>query len=71
MKTLKNIPLSILMNLALAAIILSACSYTNGHQKNESDIETPGINIHTAVLSGNLEVVRQNIGCHIRLNGYS
>ena len=68
MKTLKNNPLRVLMNLVLVALFLPACSQTNGHEKNGSEIAKPEMNIHTAVLSGNLEVVRQHIKAGTNIN---
>jgi len=67
MKTLKNDSLRVLMNLVLV-VFLSACSHTNGHEKNESGIEKPEMNIHTAVLNGNLEIVRQHIKAGTNIN---
>ena len=61
MKTTKKNSLKLLMNLVLVVIILQACNQNNEHNKNESGIAKPKMNIHSAVLSGNLEAVRQHI----------
>lgn len=68
MKTLKNISLGVLMNLLLVAVFLPACSQTNAQKKNESGIEKPEMNIHAAVLEGNLEVVQQHIKAGTDIN---
>jgi len=68
MKTLKNNSLRVLMNLVLVAVFLPACSHTNAHKKNESGIDKPDMNIHAAVLGGNLEVVRQHIEAGTNIN---
>mgnify|MGYP001792073443 CR=1 FL=1 len=61
MKTLKNNSFKVLMNLLLVAIFLQACSQNNAQEKNKSEVEKPEMDIQTAVLTGNLEVVRQHI----------
>ena len=61
MKTLKNNSLKLLANLLLVVIFLQACSHTNSYKKNESGVDKPDMDIHSAVLAGNLEVVRQHI----------
>ncbi|MBD8489200.1 ankyrin repeat domain-containing protein [Echinicola sp. CAU 1574] len=60
MKTLKNSSLAVLLSLVLA-VLLSSCGNNNGHEKNKSGMEKPEMNIHSAVLNGNLEIVRQHI----------
>jgi ankyrin repeat protein len=61
MKTLKINTLSVLMNLILMAIMLPACSQSSKDPNNTSKVDTPEMDIHAAVLSNNLEVVRQHI----------
>lgn len=63
MKTLKINSLKALMNLLLVAIMLPACSQSSKNPNNTTIVETqtPEMDIHAAVLSNNLEVVRQHI----------
>ena len=61
MKTTKNNFPGAFISLTLVAFFLQACSQNDGHEKNETEIDKPEMNIHTAVLSGNLDVVRQHI----------
>jgi ankyrin repeat protein len=56
------------MNLVLVAFFLQSCSQTLTDKKNESGIEKPELNIHTAVLTGNLEVVKQHIKAGTNIN---
>ncbi|MCW8801903.1 MAG: ankyrin repeat domain-containing protein [Candidatus Bathyarchaeota archaeon] len=67
MKTLKNNSLKVLMNLLLLAILLPACSQSNGNNKKTS-ANAPEIDIHTAVLFNKLEVVRQHIEAGTDIN---
>lgn len=68
MKTLKFNFLRVLMNLVLVAFFLPACSQIHTDRKNESGIDKPEMNIHEAVLSGNLEVVKQHIKAGTNIN---
>jgi ankyrin repeat protein len=61
MKTLKINTPKVLMNLVLMAIILPACSQNSKDPNNATTVETPEMDIHAAVLSNKLEVVRQHI----------
>jgi ankyrin repeat protein len=67
MKTLKTNSLRILVNLVLLAILLPACSQSNGSSKKTS-ANVPEIDIHTAVLFNNLEAVRQHIEAGTDIN---
>jgi ankyrin repeat protein len=67
MKTLKNNSLKVLMNLVLLAILLPACSQSNGSNKKTS-ANAPEIDIHNAVLFNNLEAVRQHIEAGTNIN---
>ena len=67
MKTLKNNSLKVLMNLALLAILLPACSQSKGSNQ-KSSANAPEIDIHTAVLFNNLEAVRQHIEAGTDIN---
>lgn len=61
MKTLKINTSKVLMNLVLMAIILPACSQNSKDPNNATTVEIPEMDIHAAVLSNKLEVVRQHI----------
>ena len=60
MKTLKINYLRITMQLVLVAILLPACSQNNDSNKKKGT-NAPEMDIHTAVISNNLDVVRQHI----------
>ena len=68
MKILKNNSLSVLITLVLVAVFLPACSHTDAPKKNESGVDKPEMNIHAAVLAGNLAVVRQHIKAGTNIN---
>ena len=68
MKILKINALSVFMNLVLVAVLLPACSHKDAHKKNETSIDKPAMNIHAAVLAGNLEVIRQHIEAGSNIN---
>lgn len=68
MKTLKNNSPRVLMNLVMLAILFSACNRSNSDKNSESGIEKPEMDIHTAVLTGNLEVVSQHITAGTNIN---
>jgi len=68
MKTLKNNSLRVFINLILMAVFLPACSHSDAQKKSESGIDKPEMNIHSAVLAGNLEVVRQHIKAGTDIN---
>ena len=68
MKILKNNSLSVLMTLVLVAVFLPACIHTDAPKKNESGVDRPEMNIHAAVLAGNLVVVRQHIKAGTNIN---
>ncbi len=68
MKTLKKSTLILLMNLVIVTMFLQACGQTNTSKKNESGIEKPEMDIHAAVLSGDLAVVRQHIKAGTNIN---
>ena len=61
----------ILKTLSLAFLISlfgSACTQTNQNTCEESNIEAPEMDIHTAVLYGNLEAVKQHIEAGTDIN---
>lgn len=68
MKIRKKNCLSVVMNLVLVASFLPACSYTEAPKKNDSGIDKPEMNIHAAVLAGNLGAVRQHIKAASNIN---
>lgn len=68
MKTLKFNSLSVFMKLVLVPFLLLACNPTHHDKKNESGIDKPEMDIHTAVLTGNLEIVKQHIKAGTNIN---
>jgi len=67
MKTLKNNSLKVFMNLVMFAILLPACSQSEGgHKKTSASV--PEIDIQSAVLFNNLEAVRQHIKAGTDIN---
>jgi len=68
MKTSKNNATQVLMYLVLMVFTFSACSQTSSHEQSESVIDKPEVDIHTAVLTGNLEAVRQHIQAGTDIN---
>lgn len=50
------------------ALFLPACSQNSSNEKQGSEVDTPEMNIHTAVLTGNLEVVQQHIKVGTNIN---
>ncbi len=68
MKTLKINSLKALMNLLLVAIMLPACSQSSKDTNNTEGVNKPEMDIHTAVLYDNLEVVRQHIEAGTDIN---
>jgi len=61
MKTLKINSLRVLMNLVLVAILLPACSQSSKDTNNTSGVDAPAMDIQTAVMSDNLEIIKQHI----------
>lgn len=61
MKTFKIQSLAALVCLFSVAILTPACSQTTEKSTTNTSVEIPDIDIHTAVLSNNLEVVKQHI----------
>ena len=76
MKTLKINSLKRFINISLFIILFtSACAQsgkstntTSKHTETKSTQNKPSVNIHTAVLSGNLEVVKQHIEAGTNIN---
>ncbi|MEA3437300.1 MAG: ankyrin repeat domain-containing protein, partial [Thermodesulfobacteriota bacterium] len=67
MKTLKSNSRKVLLNLVLIAMLLPACSQSNGSNKKTS-ANAPEMDIHTAVLYNNLDVIRQHIEAGTDIN---
>jgi len=67
MKTLRINSLRVLMNLVLVAILLPACSQNKDSNKS-TNANAPEMDIHAAVLTGNLEVVKQHIKAGTNIN---
>ncbi len=61
MKTLKINSLSVLMNLVFIAIMLPACSQSSKNTNKNSGVEKPAMDIQTAIMTDNLEIVKQHI----------
>lgn len=68
MKTLKMNSLKVLMGLMMLAILFPACSQTNSQSNDQASNSLPKMDIHTAVMSNNIEVVKQYIAAGENLN---
>ncbi|GAB2493738.1 ankyrin repeat domain-containing protein [Algoriphagus taiwanensis] len=68
MKTLKNNSLKIMASLLLAIILLPACTRAQEKASNDQQVEPPKLDIHTAVLTNNLEVVKLHIAAGSDIN---
>jgi ankyrin repeat protein len=68
MKTLKNKSLKVIASLLLAVILLPACSNAQDKAEKTQQIEAPQLDIHTAVMTNNLEVVKQHIAAGSDIN---
>ncbi len=68
MKTYKMNALKSLFKLSLVALMLTACAGSGQESKNTAAIDKPGVDLQTAVLSGNLEAVKQHIAAGTDLN---
>lgn len=56
-----------LIGLALIALA-SSCNSQGSSQKKESGVKTPEVDIHTAVLTGNQEALKQHIAAGTNIN---
>lgn len=63
MNSLKSI-----FNLALIALMLTACGGSGQESRSTAGLAKPGVDLQTAVLSGNLEAVKQHIAAGSDLN---
>ncbi len=68
MKTLRINSLRVLMNLVLVAILLPACSQSIKDPNNTSGVDKPEMDIQTAIMSHNLEIVKQHIEAGTDIN---
>ena len=68
MKTQNSILLRALFTLTLVTVILPACAQSGNEQQRGSEINKPETDIQTAIISGNLEVVKQHIQAGTDLN---
>ncbi|MEO0332674.1 MAG: ankyrin repeat domain-containing protein [Bacteroidota bacterium] len=68
MTTLKINLLKTLFSLSLVVLLLPACTESNSSTEKKAAVDTPEIDIHTAVISGNLEAVKQHIEVGTDLN---
>jgi len=69
MKTLKIYSFKTLANVLLLIVLLtSACAQSGDKTKTESAVAAPEISIEEAVISGNLEVVKQHIKAGTDIN---
>lgn len=68
MNTLKNNSLKVLLGLLLAVILLPACSNAQDKAENTQQIKAPQLDLQTAVMTNNLEVVKQHIATGSDIN---
>jgi hypothetical protein len=61
MKTHRNKFVKSLYYLIIVAIIMPACAQSNGKSETGNGVEKPEMDIHAAVIAGNLEVVKHHI----------
>lgn len=57
-----------LLNISLIVIVLSGCAQSGNETKEKSAVEPPQMEIQAAVMSGNLEVIKQHIAAGTDLN---
>lgn len=67
-KTPKNHLLKTLFSLSLIVLLLPACTESNSSTNEKAAVDKPRMDIQTAVISGNLEVVKQHIEAGTDLN---
>lgn len=68
MKTQNSIILRALFILTFVAVILSACAQSGNDQKHSSETNKPETDIQTAIISSNLDLVKQHIEAGTDLN---
>jgi len=68
MKTLKSHPLKTLFTLVLVIILSTACGQSNKKEIETATASVPEMDLQTAVISGDLEAVRQHVAAGSDLN---
>ena len=68
MKTTKITVLRSVSILFLSMLLFSACGQNNKASQDKAEVVTPKMDIQMAVISGNLEIVRQHIAAGTDLN---
>ncbi|WP_297095478.1 ankyrin repeat domain-containing protein [uncultured Draconibacterium sp.] len=77
MKTLKRNSFKVVVNFALILLVLLAACSNSGSNKSvssenaakvKSSVEKPNVDLHTAIMSGNLEAVKQHIEAGTDIN---
>lgn len=58
----------VILCIALMVLLGSACQQRNNAGKEEPKVEAPEVDIHTAVLTGNQEALRQHISADTDIN---
>jgi len=61
MKTRKMLQTKVLIYLSLIGSVLSACTHSNGSNEGSSKVNKPDIDLQAAVMSSNVEAVKQHI----------
>ena len=68
MKTVKLNYFKAFCKLLLIGILTSGCAQSNHSPKDKAAMAAPSVDIHTAVLSGDLEMVKQHIAAGTDIN---
>lgn len=68
MKAIKMNSVRILLGLMVVAVLFPACSQNKKESPQQSVVEKPAMDIHTAVMTNNLEVVRQHVEAGTDIN---
>lgn len=68
MKTFKMYSLKTVSAMILLAILTSACGQSNTNSRAQANEAEPNVDLQTAVISGNLEAVRQHIEAGSEIN---
>ncbi|TFV96011.1 ankyrin repeat domain-containing protein [Algoriphagus kandeliae] len=68
MKTLKFNSLKVILGLLLVAALFPACTKAQEKTVQSQQVEKPQLDIHTAVMTNNLEVVKQHIAAGSDIN---
>ncbi|WP_289999735.1 ankyrin repeat domain-containing protein [Algoriphagus sediminis] len=68
MKTLKNNSFRIIASLLLAMVFLPGCGTAQEKTSQDQQIEAPKVDIHTAIMNNNLQVVKKHIAAGSDIN---